>query len=92
MAKYEKKDCRNSAALGKTVSDYPKFYKHWTAGLMIAPAGSNRHEKRASAHFSGRKNSRGFELGFNAKTWADYCVGEAKLRKERAKKLAKKGA
>ena len=26
MAKYEKKDCRNSAALGKTVSDYPKMF------------------------------------------------------------------
>jgi len=43
-----------------------------------------------TCHFSGRKNTRGFELGFNAKTWSDYCVGEAKLRKERAEKLAKK--
>ena len=87
MAKFDKKDCRNSAGLGKTVSDYPKMF-------IPAPAHKmhNRHEKRASAHFSGRKNTRGFELGFNANTWADYCVGEAKLRKERAKKLAKKGA
>lgn len=85
MAKYGKNDCRNSVGLGKTVSDYPKM-------VISAPVHKihNRHEKRTSAHFSGRKNTRGFELGFNAKTWSDYCVGEAKLRKERWEKLAKK--
>ena len=52
MAKYGKNDCRNSAGLGKTVSDYPKMF-------IPAPAYKmhNRHEKRTSAHFSGRKNT-----------------------------------
>lgn len=64
MAKYEKDDCRNSADLCGAVSDYPKIY------LEIPVRRSrNRHQKRVQKRFFARKNTRGFPVGFNAKTW-----------------------
>lgn len=77
MAKYEKDDCRDSAGLGKTVSDYPRFYELIPGKVMIASRGQTRHEKRSAKHTDGRKNTRGFIHGFNATTWADYCQERA---------------
>ena len=77
MAKFAKDDCRNGSKIGKTVSASPVFYKHQEHGLMIAPAGKTRAEKRTLKHFSGRKNTRGVPLGFSSKTWSDYCVQRA---------------
>lgn len=80
MAKYAIDDCRNGSALGKTVSGYPMFYTHGERGIMVAPAGKTRAEKRASKHFAGRKNTRGIPLGFSHKTWADYCISRANTK------------
>ena len=80
MARFSTDDCRNGSMLGKTVSKYPVFYEHRERGLMIAPAGKTRAEKRASKHFAGRKNTRGVPLGFSHKTWADYCISRAEVK------------
>ena len=47
--------------------------------ILAAPhRGENRHERRRAEALTGRKNTKGFPIGFNAKTWSRYNAGDDK--------------
>lgn len=49
-----------------------------TVALAAPHRGENRHERRRAEALAGKKNTKGFPVGFNAKTWSRYNTGDSK--------------
>ena len=64
MAKYAEDDCRNHGG--------PIIGKPQTFDFIIETNKIGRHERRRIKALAGRKNTRGYPSGFNAKSWGQY--------------------
>ena len=57
---------------GKDSKTFPRLY------LEAPRRGENRHDRRRAEALTGRKNTRGFPLGYNAVTWPRANAGAGK--------------
>jgi len=51
--------------------------KHFSQADYVVEnkSGLTRAQKRQDAHFTGRKNTRGFNWGYNQKSWMEFKAG-----------------